>query len=216
MKKIVSVLLMALMVTALCVPFMSSAATIDDVVAELDKNPTAVYFKDAIAQIAKNYEISNAQADKLLALAQQYNSVITADKGKSADEVINGHYTAAERAAVVDIVKQGCAVMGWNYSTSASTAPQHKDDIVVTITDGAGNVICRFDGDVAPFLVEYVGQGANKKADDSGNKNNSKNGSSVVAKTGTVETTSVVVAVIAVVAVIGTGYTAVRSSKQNS
>lgn len=210
MKKVLSIALLVVMISALCVPFMSSAATVNDVVAELEKNPTAKYFKSALESVVKVYgsEITTEQADKLLAIAKDYNAAITADKGESAHK-----YDAAEIDAANKAVKDACAVLGWTVSYTASADAQHTSDQVVTVYDKDGQKVVTFDGDVLPFFVEYVGKDAQNP--DPGKKTTPGKGSSVIAKTGLAETSSVVVAVIAVVAVIGTAVTAVKSVKEN-
>ena len=151
MKKIIALVLSAIMlVSVFAVP--SSATTKADLLALLKTSPVYKYIKSGVENSYNSVQVTDAQAEQLLPLVEQFMKIVDKDLGPTANDWRgNGqHYYSLDQIdAVYDIIYKACDIMGWTMKrVDKGQKSTHKGDYVFYIYDTQGKMIFEYDGDL--------------------------------------------------------------------
>ncbi|MBQ7822445.1 MAG: InlB B-repeat-containing protein, partial [Clostridia bacterium] len=145
MKKLISVLLILVMLTALAVSVNADDAAKTRLYnAAKDACPTA--YHDRYLGIAQNIlnqiDVTSEQADQVIALVEEGKAFFTTNKGPSLDA-----YTEEEIDKAVDLFERACAILSITAKVSAVADPEHEGDVIFKLYYNSDH-IASIDGDV--------------------------------------------------------------------
>lgn len=145
MKRIIC--LAVALVFALTVPFTASAATRDEVLAQVKKDMPESYhdlYMESIKNIFAQIETTDEQCDKLIEIMDRFSSTLDLTKGYSIH-----NYTSDEVDYIYSIVDEICDLLGLSYKIVPKTSGElHAGDIKAMIYGPGGELIGELDGDI--------------------------------------------------------------------
>ena len=136
-KRIFAIVVAVVMLCALMVP--TFAATKSDVLAEMEKSPVYKYIKTSVENAARTIEVTEEQADQLIAIVQAFIETVPEDKGPAAKA-----YTDAEIEAVITSIDKVCAVLNLTYKFVPN--PNDASDSILNVYDEEGKLIFEYNG----------------------------------------------------------------------
>lgn len=142
MKKVISLLMAVVVLTAVFV-VPASAATKSDLLTEAAKSPIYKYVKVAIENAARTVEITEEQADQLMPIVKKAVAAVSSDKGPGRYDVDGVHYTKEEYDTIMQCIDEACAILGFTYKLT----PKAQNDIIFQVYDANNTLVFSYDGD---------------------------------------------------------------------
>lgn len=174
-KKLFTLLVSAVLLSLMVVPSMvvpASAVSEEDLMKEFKKISISHYMLTEVENLSETYDVTPAQAEKLLPLLREAQVAFPVDLGPGyanppGYEYYFGDkmypYTAQQLDTMMKLISQACDILGFTYEFRNSYMPMHHVDIVFVLRDTNGRVCFEYDGD----LIKKLGEVEEDRKEDS-------------------------------------------------
>ncbi len=161
MKKLVTILLAVVVLSAMLVP--ASAATEDELMAKFKEISISRHLITEVENLAAAYDVTEEQGDQLMELLEEVKEAFPEDKGPGyyhPEEFTKvwgedrTPYTREQLDVIMGAIAETCDIMGFTYEFVATEQPMHEHDVSFVVKDEEGRVAFQYDGDLIQKLSE--------------------------------------------------------------